>query len=67
MFINLLVLSITVIMVFFVILWLSFPQLRGSIEAPKYQIAEWDRDNERKSNRHSNANPPSELQEPRVC
>lgn len=44
MFINLLILSITAIMLGFVVWWLLSASLRSSIEKPKYGVAQWDRD-----------------------
>jgi hypothetical protein len=43
MLINLIVLSITVLAVASVAVWLIVPSLRKSIEAPKYDVARWDR------------------------
>jgi hypothetical protein len=43
MLINLIVASITALAVGFVLLWLLLPSMRGPIEAPKYDVAEWDR------------------------
>jgi hypothetical protein len=42
MLINLIVLSITVLTFAFVLVWLRRPDLRTSIEAPKYDVAKWD-------------------------
>jgi hypothetical protein len=43
MLINLIVLSITALALAFVLLWVLIPSLRGPIETPKYDVAEWDR------------------------
>jgi len=42
MFINVLVASMTVILLGFVVAWLRSPQLRSSLELPKYPVAQWD-------------------------
>lgn len=42
MLINLIVVSITGLTVAFVVIWLRRPDLRASIEAPKYDVAQWD-------------------------
>ena len=42
MFINILVVAITVLVLAFVIVWLLSPGLRSSIEEPKYAVAKWD-------------------------
>ena len=44
MLINILVVSITAIVLVFVAIWSLVPALRSSIEAPKYAVAEWDED-----------------------
>jgi succinate dehydrogenase hydrophobic anchor subunit len=44
MLINILVMSITAIVLVFVAVWSLAPALRSSIEAPKYPVAEWDKD-----------------------
>jgi hypothetical protein len=42
MLINLLVVSITLIVLAFVAIWWLLPALRSAIEAPKYAVAHWD-------------------------
>jgi hypothetical protein len=42
MLINLIVLAITGLTVASVLIWLRRPELRASIEAPKYDVAKWD-------------------------
>jgi hypothetical protein len=44
MLINILVVSITAIVLVFVGIWWFVPALRSSIEAPKYPVADWDVD-----------------------
>ena len=44
MLINILVVSITAIVLVFVVIWLLVPALRSSIEVPKYAVAKWDED-----------------------
>jgi len=43
MLINLIVLTTTALVTAFVLVWLFVPGLRTSIEAPKYDVADWDR------------------------
>ena len=42
MLINILVASITLIVLAFVAVWSFVPALRSSIEEPKYAVADWD-------------------------
>ena len=43
MTVNLIVLAVTLLMAGFLFVWLAFPRMRASIEAPKYRVLEWDR------------------------
>jgi hypothetical protein len=49
MLINILVVSITAIVLVFVAIWSFVPALRSSVEAPKYPVADWDKDREPKA------------------
>lgn len=44
MLINILVVSITAIVLVFVAIWSLMPALRTAIEAPKFAVADWDED-----------------------
>ncbi|HTU22628.1 MAG TPA: hypothetical protein VMG10_31605 [Gemmataceae bacterium] len=43
MIINLIVGTVTLLMLAFVVVWLFFPHLRGWLEAPKYRFLERER------------------------
>ena len=40
---NLIVLTVTLLILGFVVVWLFFPHLRGWLEAPKYRFLERER------------------------
>jgi hypothetical protein len=43
MLINVIVLGVTLLALSLMVAWLLIPGLRASIEAPKYDVASWDR------------------------
>jgi hypothetical protein len=44
MLINLIVGFVTLGVIGAIVFWLCFPGVRSSIEAPKHQVARWDRE-----------------------
>jgi hypothetical protein len=43
MLINIIILATTALVAAFVLVWLFVPGLRKAIEAPKFDVADWDR------------------------
>lgn len=39
---NLIVLSVTLLMAGFILVWMCFPSLRPWMEAPKYRVLRWE-------------------------